>query len=186
MDKKQLPNCITAFRICAAALLLLAEPFSEPFYALYLLCGLSDVIDGWLARKMGASSELGARLDSIADILFYFSMLIKLLPTLLERLTPGLWIALGTALLLRCASYAAAGVKYHRFASLHTYMNKFTGLCVFLVPYFILLPFYIPLCAAVCAVAGLASAEELIIHLSSKEYEPERKTLLFRRNKTKR
>ena len=184
MDKKQLPNCITAFRICGAALLMLTEPFSVAFYMLYSLCGLSDVIDGWLARKMDVSSELGARLDSVADLLFYSAMLIKLLPTLIIRLTPGIWWAICGVLILRCASYAVAGVKYRRFASLHTYMNKFTGLCVFLVPYFIFLPCYIPLCAAVCAAAGLASAEELLIHIFSSEYIPARKTLFQKGGKT--
>lgn len=186
MNNKNLPNCITAFRIAGAVLLIFTASFSPAFYAVYTLCGVSDVADGFIARKFKTESELGSKLDSVADLLFYAVMLFKLIPTFIERLTAGIWCAIFAVLALRLASYIVAAVKYRRFASLHTYMNKATGLAVFSVPYFILLPFYLPLCAAVCAVAGAASAEELIIHLSSKEYEPERKTLMFRRNKTKK
>lgn len=179
MDNKNLPNFITAFRIAGAVLLIFTVPFSPAFYALYTLCGVSDVADGFIARRFKSESELGAKLDSVADLLFYAVMLFKLLPTLAERLTAGIWCAVFAVLALRTASYIAAAAKYRRFASLHTYMNKATGLAVFAVPYFILSPFYLPLCAAVCAVAGAASAEELIMHLTSKKYEPERKTLIF-------
>ena len=51
-----------------------ALPFvqSSPaiFWTLYLLCGLSDVLYGALARAMGTVSRLGERLDTIADIIF--------------------------------------------------------------------------------------------------------------------
>lgn len=52
----------------------IALPFvqSSPavFWTLYLLCGLSDVLDGAVARLTGTVSRLGERLDTLADIIF--------------------------------------------------------------------------------------------------------------------
>ena len=42
---------------------------------IYTFAGLTDVLDGWLARKTGRASEFGARLDSVADLLFYSVLL---------------------------------------------------------------------------------------------------------------
>lgn len=43
---------------------------STPFYILYMICGLSDVLDGIIARKTNTASSFGARLDTIADFIF--------------------------------------------------------------------------------------------------------------------
>ena len=86
----------------------------------------------------------------------------------------------GSILLVRFVSYGTAAAKYHRFAALHTYMNKVTGLMVFLVPYAIISPVATPFCWCVCIVAMTGSLEELVLHLTSKEYDPSRKTLLKR------
>ena len=78
---------------------------------------------------------------------------------------------------MRVLAYIIAAVKYRRFASLHTYMNKLTGALIFTVPYFFYgaakLGFAISL--AVCIVAAIAATEEVLIHLNTKEYDPNRK-----------
>ena len=56
-------------------------------------------------------------------------------------------------------------------------MIKFTGFMVFGVPLAIASPIAVPYCWTVCAVAMLGTLEELIIHLSSEEYDPNRKTI---------
>ena len=68
--KKILPNLISLFRLVLSPALLLFEPFSNRFLLLYVLLGASDFLDGYLARRWGVSSKLGARLDSAADLLF--------------------------------------------------------------------------------------------------------------------
>ena len=72
-------------------------------------------------------------------------------------------------------SYVTAAVRYHRFASLHTILNKATGFCVFCLPYMLVQDFALRYCEITCVIAGLASTEEFLIHLLSKEYEPGRK-----------
>ena len=60
-------NIITGFRILCSIALLFCSPFSPPFYALYLVAGLTDMIDGLIARKTNTVSTFGARLDTAAD-----------------------------------------------------------------------------------------------------------------------
>lgn len=168
--REKLPNCITLFRIAGTLGLLATRPLSPAFFVVYTLCGVSDALDGWLARRLHVASELGAKLDSTADLLFYFVMLMKLMKTLCALLPWQFWCALGAVVLLRLAAYAVAAVRFHRFAALHTIPNKLTGLLVFALPYLLRLPFAVGYCWAVCAVAAGSSAYELYLHLSRREY----------------
>ena len=104
-------------------------------------------------------------------------MLVKLLPVLIARLPAAIWYGVGAVLVIRLASYGVALVKYHRFAALHTYMNKLTGAVVFLLPYMLKLPVAPVWCWGTCAVAALASTEELLIHVRSGDYDANRKTI---------
>lgn len=160
-----LPNCITSLRIIGTLVLLLIEPLSAAFFVIYSLTGVTDVLDGYVARKTGCVTSFGAKLDSIADLLFYAVMLIRIFPVMWVRLPVEIWFAVGLILVIRIISYSVAASKTGEFASLHTYMNKFTGFAVFCVPYVILQPFAVPVCCVVCLIGALASAEELMIHL---------------------
>jgi len=67
---KQLPNSLTFLRLLLAVpigLLILREQFELALW-LGALAGLTDALDGYLARKLDAYSRLGAILDPIADI----------------------------------------------------------------------------------------------------------------------
>ena len=112
MNKTTLPNLITALRIAGTAGLLFTVPLTPLFFVIYTLCGLSDVLDGWLARHTGAASDFGARLDSIADLLFYTVMLVKLMPVLWQLLPGVFWALLGAVLLIRLCAYGVAAVRY--------------------------------------------------------------------------
>ena len=52
------------------------------FYALYCIAGVTDMMDGAVARKTGSVSKFGSKLDSVADFVFIAVCLIKMLPTL--------------------------------------------------------------------------------------------------------
>lgn len=169
---KHIPNALSVLRIAGTAVLLFVEPFTPAFLVLYTICGMTDVLDGMLARAMNATSDLGAKLDSAADLLFYAVMLIRIFPVLWERLPRSIWLIVGAAVLIRVVSYSYVAVRHHRFASLHTIGNKLTGLMVFATPYFISLPkaFATPCCFAVAIVAFLTSAQELMMHLRKQTY----------------
>lgn len=172
-----LANAVTSLRLFGAIALIFIEPLGAAFYIVYTICGLSDGIDGTIARKMGTSSEFGARLDSVSDIAFYLVMFIKLMPVLWNGLPGWIWIMVGCVLAVRLAAYGIALIKYHKMAAIHTYLNKVTGALVFLIPYMLLLPCYVVLCAITACFALVGSAEEFVIHAVSDVYQAERKSI---------
>lgn len=174
---RHLPNCITALRIIATAVLLFISPFTAAFYVVYTLAGVSDVLDGWLARRLKLTSEFGAKLDSAADLLFYAVMIIRIFPVLWDVLPRVIWIGVAAVVLVRIVCYLFVAVKHHRFASLHTYMNKITGALVFALPYVIKTPIAPPYCWILCAVSSAGTLEEFAIHIRSKEYDGHRQSL---------
>lgn len=163
-------DSVTSLRMIGSVCLLFPRLGSIGFYAVYTLTGLTDALDGWLARKTGTASDFGARLDSISDLLFYAIMLLRLFPALIGILPVQLWyVAFGVAM-LRLAAYLTAAVKFHRFASLHTWLNKLTGCAVFLLPYVLMSSFTPVYCWITCMLGGVASVDELAIHLDSQTY----------------
>ena len=182
MKKIMSANFITSLRIAGTVILLFLKPLSTPFYITYTLTGITDVLDGFVARKTGTASETGAKLDSAADILFYGVTLTKLLHRIIDEMPKQIWWLVCIVLLLRLCTYFTAAVKYRRFASLHTYLNKVTGAAVFLIPYFLRAPFAVAYCYSVCIIGGLSSLEELFIHLTSGSYKSAKKSLFKVKN----
>lgn len=181
-SKITIPNCITSLRIIGAVSLLFLKVFELPFYVVYTFCGITDVLDGFVARMTKSTSEFGAKLDSVSDLLFYGVMLIKILPHLFEatELMPIMMISL---LAIRIVSYSIAALKYHKFASLHTYMNKLTGFAAFTLPYFLneQIETYISndiVCYVVYAIAMLAAIEEILIHSFAPDYKTKNRTAI--------
>lgn len=76
-----IPNCLTFFRIIAIPLIIIAY-YSGLEYAnwyssvLFALAGISDALDGYLARKWNQTSKLGEFLDPVADKLLVATMLL--------------------------------------------------------------------------------------------------------------
>ena len=68
-------DTVTTMRMAASLFLFFIPLKSIWFLVIYTFAGLTDVLDGWLARKTGRASEFGARLDSVADLLFYSVLL---------------------------------------------------------------------------------------------------------------
>ena len=78
-DVVNLPNIITFARLCAVPLavwLVLRNQLALTF-GLFALAGVSDAVDGWLARRRGGT-PLGAMLDPVADKALLVSMFIAL------------------------------------------------------------------------------------------------------------
>jgi len=78
---KALPNIISIFRICLVPVFVAAYIFDEnpvkySAIIVYAVAGLSDFLDGFLARKFDAQSKLGKLLDPLADKLMTFTAII--------------------------------------------------------------------------------------------------------------
>lgn len=125
-------NIITVSRIIFSALLLVFPQHSCSFAVLYLICGATDVLDGYTARKLHTESEKGAMLDSTADLFFAVVYAVKILPLL----SLPLWIWIWTAIIavIKITGVMIAGKKTHRLLIGHSYGNKLTGLFLFLLP----------------------------------------------------
>ena len=78
-----LPNLLTLFRIALIPVLVLIYfwpmPYREPILTgVFVLAALTDWLDGFLARRMNATTRLGAFLDPVADKLIVSSALVLL------------------------------------------------------------------------------------------------------------
>ena len=148
-------NFVTSIRLLCAAALAFLPAFSPGFYALYLLAGVSDMADGWIARRTNTASRLGATLDTLADLAFAAVCLVRLLPLFALPVWLCCWIAVIAA--VKLVSMASGWIMYRRFVPMHTQMNKLTG---FLLP--LVLPVVRLRLAAgiVCAAATLAAIQE--------------------------
>ena len=125
-------NTITSVRIVCSMALLFFPVFSPAFYTLYIAAGISDMIDGTVARKTGTISEFGSKLDTAADFVLVVICLIKLIPVIH---IPGwllIWIAV--IALIKAANLISGYVIRKEIVALHTAMNKVTGLLLFLLP----------------------------------------------------
>ena len=158
MMKKQLANFITASRMIGSILLLFFPVFSIPFYILYLFCGITDMVDGTIARKTNAVSKFGEKLDTVADFIFVSVSLVKFLPVM--DIQKWLWIWIIVIAVIRIGNMGFAVVSGKTFVSLHTMMNKLTGLLLFLLPLTLHMIELEYSAVLICTVATFAAVQE--------------------------
>ncbi|NMP38563.1 MAG: CDP-alcohol phosphatidyltransferase family protein [Clostridiales bacterium] len=170
---KHTANIITAGRVASAILMLFTQPLSLPFFGLYTVGGVSDMIDGTIARRLGTAGKFGARLDSVADLLFLMSAAYKLLPALRDSLPVYTLWAVCAISGIKIITWVAGTVKFRRLCFLHTYMNKLTGTLAFLLPYFFRSGVFAALVYTVCIIALLAAIEEFVCVVKMKKYNAE-------------
>ena len=75
-----LPNTITIGRLLLVPLtvwLIISEAYGAAFAA-FMVAGISDGVDGYLARRLNQRSELGAHLDPVADKALLVSVYVTL------------------------------------------------------------------------------------------------------------
>ena len=131
-NEGDMANTITFFRIAASIVLLFCPVFSPAFYVFYIAAGVSDMLDGFVARKTDTVSKLGARLDTIADMVLVVVCLIKLLPIL--SLPAWLYIWIGIIALIKVVNIISGFAVQKKFVAVHSVMNKATGALLFLLP----------------------------------------------------
>ena len=124
-----IPNLLSLFRIAAAPFLLLTGWLGMPvgFFILFGLMMLSDVVDGYVARKTHQTSELGARLDSYGDIMTYLSTPVAawwLWPDIIRQ--EFYYIVTVIIIYIMPAFFALA--KFGKLVSYHTWITKISAL----------------------------------------------------------
>lgn len=164
---RHVPNLLSALRIAAAPVLvvLALQGAQRAFTWVLIPALLSDIVDGYLARRLGLTSALGALLDSVGDLLLFFVAVAgvwRFHPELLQQHR----LAGVLLLVLWATEPLVALLRYGRVSSFHTYASKaaayLLGIMIGLL--FVWGP-WLPLLYLALAVGILASVEELILIL---------------------
>jgi CDP-diacylglycerol--glycerol-3-phosphate 3-phosphatidyltransferase len=176
---KHIPNLLSLLRIMLALALPFALNHCLQFWLLYVLTGITDAADGFIARKYGWVSKAGARLDSFADAVF-FLMLILILWLDFRMVISGnlFWIVL--LLSVKLVSVATGLVRFCKVLMLHTLANKCYGLIVFCAFPFLTLAVPALVIRLLFIVALLPAVEEMIILLICKCPDVNIKSLLIK------
>jgi len=173
-------NGITLYRLIAAPflLVLIFTDQAALFKWLLALSFFTDAIDGYVARKFGAVSVMGARLDSIADDLTVFVALVGLWVWYKEfLLTEYIWVLLLVVLFL--IQLLLAFIRYGKPTSFHTYLAKIAAVfqAVFLVLSFFLPAPLLVLFYIMATITALDILEEIVMVLLLPKWQPDIRSL---------
>ena len=155
---KRIANILTSCRILSSVLLLFFPAFSLGFYIIYFFCGFSDMLDGTIARKTNTVSSFGSKLDTAADFVFMAVCVVKLLPKM--NIPVWLWIWIAVITIVKFTNIIWGFIRRKKLVDYHTFLNKTTGLLLFLLP--LTLQFIVPThsFAVVCTIATIAAIQE--------------------------
>ena len=151
-------NIITGIRIVISVVLLFCPVLSPVFFMFYITAGITDMVDGAVARKTGTVSEFGSRLDTVADIVFITVCLMKLLPVLHVPVWLYIWIVI--IAFIKAANIAVGYIRQKEFISVHSMMNKVTGGLLFLFPLTLTIIDMRYSAVVICVVATAAAIQE--------------------------
>ena len=147
---KRLPNLISCSRIALSVVLLFLIDKPVLFTIVYFLCGISDIMDGYLARSLNAKTTLGIKLDSLGDFIFYIVWLFVLLAYVDNGNSGLIIVCVVIVAIIRATNLTITRIKFKQWNVIHTIGNKLTGLVLF-----ILLP--------ICSIANNIPFRSIII-----------------------
>ena len=177
---KHIANIISISRIIISIAMIFSYKNELLFIILYLICGLSDIIDGYIARKTNTESSIGARLDSVGDLIMFGVIAAFILIKTGDRFSVFFPWLIASAL-IRCINLVIAAYKYRSFVSLHTLGNKLTGFLVFISPLLFVAFHNLKILWPVCIISVLSAIEEGIIHLTTDKPDLNRKSIFHPR-----
>ena len=154
---KRIPDLLSMSRIVLCLPLLIVDAMTIPFWVIYLIAGLTDILD-FLARRWGVESKLGARLDSLADFVFVLAVGYKLFPWL--KLPTALWMMIGLIALVKASNAVSAYLVRQRIEFLHTKANKLTGFLLFVSMMAIGQSYFVPEAWIISCIALFAAIQE--------------------------
>lgn len=165
-----LPNLLTSLRFVSTPFLLwLAwSGYGTAFLVLLAITFLSDVLDGMAARMLHQESEIGALLDSWADIVIYSTIAISawwLWPEMVRREYIYVWVTVLSYLL----PVIVGIIKFHAFTSYHTWAVKY-AVSIMGLSFFLLVIFnFVWLFRIAAFICLLAAIEEMLISIKLSE-----------------
>lgn len=176
---KYIPNILSCCRILLSLYLFIIPKENFIFLFIYLLCGITDFADGFIARRFNNVSSTGAKIDSLADIVFTIFILHSIYQMAPFSLKNDLSIYILSIFLLRIANMIITKIKFKQWNVMHTVGNKLTGFLLFsLLPiYFIWGQIPRVIIGVLIMIAIFSSLEESCMLLFSKYYDVNRKGL---------
>jgi len=134
MKLRYLPNMFSIARFLLCIPLLILTPFSLLYTIIFAIAAMTDAADGQLARRIkGAKSELGATLDSVADLALISVLIFALMP--LMQMWGWLSFAFACVLILKLFASTGIGfIRFKEFISLHTISFKVLATLLFIHP----------------------------------------------------
>ncbi len=179
-----LPDFITLSRLVLTPVLwVLALIGERPLLGILVaVAGFTDILDGFLARRLGRTSRWGSQLDSVADMVLVASITIWLV-----MLRPDFYRDHGTVLLawvaLALFTLLVGWIRFHRLADLHLYSAKAAGFVGYLFVIYLLMfdgpaaPFFY----VAIAVAFAGTGETLLVMLTRPNVDERVGSILRRR-----
>lgn len=146
-------NIITLLRIVLSCFLLFTQPLSVQFFVLYLAAGISDMLDGAVARHTNTVSELGTKLDTVADLVFCAICFVKLFPLIILPAWLWLWVA---AIGIVKLSIMLIDFIRHNLRAEHNSANKLASVALFVLPCLLQSEYFKHYAVFVCAVATVS------------------------------
>lgn len=177
---KYIPNMLSILRIILSVLLIPLYLVDHFFIIVYLTIGVTDVLDGLIARKFGYVSDFGAKLDSIADFIFYSIYLLLFLKLFSSAFDSSIQVLFMLIVTIRFSNMILTKLKYKKIVFVHTIANKLTGLLVFLAPMVLLYEFFLGSIKIIFAIAFASAAEELLISIKYSEPDLNRKSIFIK------
>lgn len=158
-DKRHcIPNLLTLARMWLCIPLGITEALSPLFFLLYTLIGMSDILDGWLARRWHCATFFGAQLDGAADLIAFGVIGWKIRPFL--HFPTWLWGLLVCIVCVRIGNMVCAYLSKNTNIFQHTLLNRLTGLLLFISIYLIENALFQWLAAGIAILALLAALQE--------------------------
>jgi len=162
-------NFVTGIRVVCGIILLFVPADSKWFYAFYLSGGITDAVDGVIARRMGQCTDFGAKFDTAADIVFIMCASVKVISVLNAPVWILIWI--GAIICRKIMNIVHGMIIYNQFTAVHSVWNKICGVIIFVTLLIVgKLPYQAMLCVMIfaCAAATIAAIlEGFAVHKES-------------------
>jgi len=173
---KNIPNFLSCLRIILAVTLLMITNNWYLFLIIYLFCGLSDVLDGYIARRYHLETLIGAKLDSLADFIFLITSLTCMIRSYGLLIPENIITGGVVVVVLRGVNVCITKKKFRQFGILHTVGNKLAGFIIFFACPGAIVTGNMPL--AIIIIPILSALEETLLLLKMDNYTPNISSLL--------
>ena len=185
MEKKKsklrhIPNILSLSRIpFSIAMPFLVGRYGVAFLVCYGYAGITDALDGMLARRFHWESKLGSKFDSVGDGVFIVCVVIAAVLALGPTLASGHGIAIycyaifGVFVAIKVVNITFTRIKFKQWGFIHLRSARWS-----VVPLYILFPVcihqqkvYNPFVAVCLVLSILACLEEILILIQMEKHE---------------